>query len=89
MIRSNNGRNLVGCESGTCDADAALTDDLWQGELSKQVASHGIRVNSVAPGFTETKAAERLIERLAAQAGTDTSAARHGLMIVSKATICS
>jgi NAD(P)-dependent dehydrogenase (short-subunit alcohol dehydrogenase family) len=59
-------------------AKAALTN--YSKGLSKQVASHGIRVNSVAPGFTETKAAERLIERLAAQAGTDTSAARQGLM---------
>jgi NAD(P)-dependent dehydrogenase (short-subunit alcohol dehydrogenase family) len=40
----------------------------------------GIRVNSVAPGFTETKAAEALIERLAAQAGTDAAAARQSLM---------
>jgi NAD(P)-dependent dehydrogenase (short-subunit alcohol dehydrogenase family) len=37
-------------------------------------------VNSVAPGFTETKSAEALIRRLAAQAGTDTAAARQSLM---------
>jgi NAD(P)-dependent dehydrogenase (short-subunit alcohol dehydrogenase family) len=37
-------------------------------------------VVSVAPGFTETKAAEKLIERLAAQAGTDAATARQGLM---------
>jgi NAD(P)-dependent dehydrogenase (short-subunit alcohol dehydrogenase family) len=37
-------------------------------------------VNTVAPGFTETKAAEALIERLASQAHTDTAAARQGLM---------
>jgi NAD(P)-dependent dehydrogenase (short-subunit alcohol dehydrogenase family) len=37
-------------------------------------------VNSVAPGFTETEAATRLIERLAAQAGTDTAVARQNLM---------
>ena len=48
--------------------------------LSKEVGPRGIRVNTVAPGFTETKAAEALIERLAAQAGTDTRAARQGLM---------
>jgi NAD(P)-dependent dehydrogenase (short-subunit alcohol dehydrogenase family) len=40
----------------------------------------GIRVVSVAPGYTETKAAEALVERLAAQAGTDTASARQGLM---------
>src|SRR5439155_19641692 len=36
--------------------------------------------NSVAPGFTETKAAEGLIERLATQAGTSPTAARKKLM---------
>jgi NAD(P)-dependent dehydrogenase (short-subunit alcohol dehydrogenase family) len=59
-------------------AKAALTN--YSKGLSKQVAPHGIRVISVAPGFTETEAAKALIERLAAQAGTDTAAARQGLM---------
>jgi NAD(P)-dependent dehydrogenase (short-subunit alcohol dehydrogenase family) len=59
-------------------AKAALTN--YSKGLSKEVGPRGIRVNTVAPGFTETKAAEALIERLAAQAGTDTAAARQGLM---------
>jgi NAD(P)-dependent dehydrogenase (short-subunit alcohol dehydrogenase family) len=59
-------------------AKAALTN--YSKGLSKEVGPRGIRVNSVAPGFTETKAAEALIERLAAQAGTDMAAAREGLM---------
>lgn len=59
-------------------AKAALTN--YSKGLSKEVGPKGIRVNSVAPGFTETKAAEALIERLAIQAGTDTSGARQGLM---------
>jgi NAD(P)-dependent dehydrogenase (short-subunit alcohol dehydrogenase family) len=59
-------------------AKAALTN--YSKGLSKEVGPRGIRVNSVAPGFTETKAAEALIERLAAQVGTDTTAAREGLM---------
>jgi len=59
-------------------AKAALTN--YSKGLSKEVAPHGIRVNSVAPGFTETKAAEGLIQRLAKEAGTDTSAARQSLM---------
>jgi NAD(P)-dependent dehydrogenase (short-subunit alcohol dehydrogenase family) len=63
---------------GYAAAKAALTN--YSKGLSKEVARHGIRVNSVAPGFTETKAAEALIERLAAEAGTDTAAARQSLM---------
>jgi NAD(P)-dependent dehydrogenase (short-subunit alcohol dehydrogenase family) len=63
---------------GYAAAKAALTN--YSKGLSKEVAPHGIRVNSVAPGFTETKAAEGLIQRLAKEAGTDTSAARQSLM---------
>jgi len=59
-------------------AKAALTN--YSKGLSKDVSPRGIRVNSVAPGFTETEAATRLIQRLAAQAGTDTTAARQNLM---------
>ena len=63
---------------GYAAAKAALTN--YSKGLSKEVAPHGIRVNSVAPGFTETEAAKALIERLAAEAGTDTVAARQNLM---------
>src|SRR5882672_9854582 len=63
---------------GYAAAKAALTN--YSKGLSKEVAPHGIRVNSVAPGFTETKAAQALIERLAAQAGTDAAAARQSLI---------
>lgn len=59
-------------------AKAALTN--YSKGLSKEVSPRGIRVNSVAPGFTETEAATRLIERLAAQASTDTTTARQNLM---------
>jgi NAD(P)-dependent dehydrogenase (short-subunit alcohol dehydrogenase family) len=59
-------------------AKAALTN--YSKGLSKDVSPRGIRVNSVAPGFTETEAATRLIERLAAQAGTDTASARQTLI---------
>jgi len=59
-------------------AKAALTN--YSKGLSKEVAPHGIRVNTVAPGFTETESATRLIARLAAQAGTDTQTALQGLM---------
>ena len=59
-------------------AKAALTN--YSKGLSNQVAPNGIRVITVAPGFIETKAAERLIERLAKNAGTDLDTARQGLM---------
>ena len=59
-------------------AKAALTN--YSKGLSKEVAPKGVRVVSVAPGFTETEAATRMIERLAAAGGTDTAAARRGLM---------
>ena len=59
-------------------AKAALTN--YSKGLSNEVASKGVRVNTVAPGFIETKAAERLIERLAKAAGTNLETARQGLM---------
>ena len=59
-------------------AKAALTN--YSKGLSNEVAPKGVRVNTVAPGFIETKAAEGLIERLAKTAGTDLETARQGLM---------
>ena len=59
-------------------AKAALTN--YSKGLCKEVSPRGIRVNSVAPGFTETEAATRLIERLAEEAKTDTTTARQNLM---------
>jgi NAD(P)-dependent dehydrogenase (short-subunit alcohol dehydrogenase family) len=59
-------------------AKAALTN--YSKGLSNQVAPNGVRVNTVAPGFIETKAAEKLIERLAENAGIDFDTARQGLM---------
>jgi NAD(P)-dependent dehydrogenase (short-subunit alcohol dehydrogenase family) len=59
-------------------AKAALTT--YSKGLSKEMSPRGIRVNSVAPGYTETEAAVALVERMAAQAGTDTTAARAKLM---------
>jgi NAD(P)-dependent dehydrogenase (short-subunit alcohol dehydrogenase family) len=59
-------------------AKAALTN--YSKGLSNEVGPKGVRVNSVAPGFIETTAAEALIDRLAASAGTDRNAALKGLM---------
>jgi NAD(P)-dependent dehydrogenase (short-subunit alcohol dehydrogenase family) len=59
-------------------AKAALTN--YSKGLSNEVAPKGVRVNTVAPGYIETKAAEGLVERLAEYAGTDLDTARQGLM---------
>jgi NAD(P)-dependent dehydrogenase (short-subunit alcohol dehydrogenase family) len=59
-------------------AKAALTT--YSKGLSKEVGPRGIRVNSVAPGFIQTTAADGLIARLAKQAGTAEDTARQGLM---------
>jgi NAD(P)-dependent dehydrogenase (short-subunit alcohol dehydrogenase family) len=59
-------------------AKAALTT--YSKGLSKEVSPQGIRVNTVAPGFIETEAAEALIECLAKKAGTDQQTARQELM---------
>ena len=59
-------------------AKAALTN--YSKGLSKEVAPKGVRVLSVAPGFTETAAATRMIERLAKANGDTPDTARRGLM---------
>jgi NAD(P)-dependent dehydrogenase (short-subunit alcohol dehydrogenase family) len=59
-------------------AKAALTT--YSKGLSNEVGPKGVRVNSVAPGFIETSAAQGLIERLAKQAGTNMETARQALM---------
>lgn len=63
---------------GYAAAKAALTN--YSKGLSKEMSPRGIRVNSVAPGYTETEAAVALVQRLAAQAGTTAAAARENLM---------
>src|SRR5260370_8185743 len=59
-------------------AKAALTN--YSKGLANEVASHGVRVNSIAPGFIATTGAERLIDRLASRSGTDRDTARQDLM---------
>lgn len=59
-------------------AKAALSN--YSKGLSNEVAPKGVRVVSVAPGFIETSAATALIDRLAANSGTDRNTAREQLM---------
>lgn len=59
-------------------AKAALKS--YSKALSSELAPKGIRVVAVAPGFTATHAAERLLERMAREAGSDREAALNRLM---------
>jgi len=59
-------------------AKAALTT--YSKGLANEVGPKGVRVVAVAPGFTETTAAHRLVMRLAEGGGVDENAARQGLM---------
>ncbi|OAS15749.1 SDR family oxidoreductase [Paenibacillus oryzisoli] len=47
---------------------AALTT--YSKGLSKEFSPKGIRINTIAPGFIQTEAADRLIDRIAAVAGS-------------------
>jgi NAD(P)-dependent dehydrogenase (short-subunit alcohol dehydrogenase family) len=59
-------------------AKAALSN--YSKGLSKEVSPKGIRVVRVAPGWVETEAAVRMVNRLAIAEGTDYQAAQKGLM---------
>jgi NAD(P)-dependent dehydrogenase (short-subunit alcohol dehydrogenase family) len=59
-------------------AKAALAN--YSKSLSKEFGSRGIRVNAVAPGFVETRAAHAMIRRIAEDGGTTEAAARQMLM---------
>ncbi len=59
-------------------AKAALTN--YSKALSNEVSPRGIRVNTVSPGFIETDAATRMIQRMADKDQTDYATARQKLM---------
>jgi NAD(P)-dependent dehydrogenase (short-subunit alcohol dehydrogenase family) len=59
-------------------AKAALSN--YSKGLSKEVSPKGIRVIRVSPGWVETEAAVRLVNRLAEEGGTDYEGARRSLM---------
>lgn len=57
---------------GYAAAKAALT--AYSKGLANQVAPHGVRVNTVSPGFIRTEAADALIDRIAERSGDRESA---------------
>jgi NAD(P)-dependent dehydrogenase (short-subunit alcohol dehydrogenase family) len=59
-------------------AKAALSN--YSKGLSKEVSPRGVRVVRVSPGWVETDAAVRLVERIARQKGTDYEGARQVVM---------
>lgn len=59
-------------------AKAALT--AYSKALSKELGPKGIRVNSIAPGWIYTTAAEAMVKRLAASGRTDEATARQGIL---------
>jgi NAD(P)-dependent dehydrogenase (short-subunit alcohol dehydrogenase family) len=69
---------LPGATLAYAAAKAALST--YSKGLARELGPKAIRVVSVAPGFIETSAASRLIERMASEAGTDIDAARQTLM---------
>ncbi len=67
-------------EATTAYAAAKAALSTYSKSLSKEVGPHGVRVVRVAPGWIETQAAVRLVERIAKEGGTATDAARQSLM---------
>lgn len=63
---------------GYAAAKAALRT--YSKGLSNELAPHGVRVNTVSPGFIQTSAADALVARIAKAAGTDEEAALQTLM---------
>jgi NAD(P)-dependent dehydrogenase (short-subunit alcohol dehydrogenase family) len=59
-------------------AKAALTN--YSKGLSKEISGKGIRVNTVAPGYTETEAAVGMVKEIAERTGISHDAARQRIM---------
>jgi NAD(P)-dependent dehydrogenase (short-subunit alcohol dehydrogenase family) len=63
---------------GYAAAKAALAT--YSKGLANEVAPHGVRVNTVSPGFIRTTAADALVGRIAQGRGIDTDAALQSIM---------
>jgi NAD(P)-dependent dehydrogenase (short-subunit alcohol dehydrogenase family) len=73
-------RQLPLPESTLAYAAAKAALSTYSKGLSKEVGPKGIRVVRVSPGWVETEAAVRMVERLAAADGTDYGTAQKSLM---------
>lgn len=73
-------RKLPLFESTTAYAAAKAALTTYSKSLSKELGPRGIRVNTVAPGWTQSAASDALLERLAAKSGADIETARKDLM---------
>jgi len=67
-------------ESTTAYAAAKAALSAYSKGLSKEVSPKGVRVVRVSPGWIETDAAARLVERVAQEAGTDSEGGRKIIM---------
>jgi len=63
---------------GYAAAKAALTN--YSKGLSRELSPKGIRVTSVAPGYTETEAARGMVNEIARRTGISDTAARQRIM---------
>lgn len=73
-------RTLPLYESTLAYAAAKAALSTYSKGLSKQFGPHGIRINTVAPGFIETTAAHAMIARLAAHGNVSEDTARQQVM---------
>lgn len=73
-------RRLPLHESTTAYAAAKAALSTYSKALSKELGPKGVRVNTVAPGWINTTAAEAMVSRLARHAGTSEAVAREGVM---------
>lgn len=73
-------RRLPLHESTIAYAAAKAALSTYSKALSKELGPQGVRVDSIAPGWINTTAADALVARLAENAGTDKQAARQDIM---------
>jgi len=73
-------RRLPLHESTIAYAAAKAALSTYSKALSKELGPRGVRVTAIAPGWIDTTAADAMIKRLAANAGTDEATAREGVL---------